>query len=195
MIHVSNLRCMRWITPMNDHGFNHFVHLMHHMHTQAKIGRHLWYQEYCSLSHTNCKSTGHTKQNGWKAIAESKFCNVAALLKGHRRRSGLIQRSLCVPTSLSIKMLSTRTLLYTHTAQSESILCQREERDTQKREERKSKSSCASDRDKWEWSKDMAGSADSPWGGHLNIKVPTQLSWKINGHPVIFIVYFSLLFL
>lgn len=63
--------------------------------------------------------------------------------------------------SLNIKMLSTSALLYAHTGQSESVLCQGEERererDTQKREEeRKSKSNHASGRDKWELSKNVA---------------------------------------
>lgn len=69
--------------------------------------------------------------------------------------------------------------LYTHAAQSESVLCPGKEREKQKREEeRTSKSDHASGRDKWELSKDEAGVARSCIGCHFHIKILKHLNKK-----------------
>lgn len=163
IIRLSKLRCMQWITRMNDHGCNNFVHLMQCKHTPPHRHTHTHYTltPFCTFAalifknHSHCPTHRHKStdiQNNskqrWKASAEGKFCDVAELLTGHRKRSGLIKQSLCVPVSLDIKMLSTSTLL-TLMLLSQRAYCVRERKERNKREEeRKSKSKPASGRDK-----------------------------------------------
>ena len=188
IIHVSKLRCMQWITRMDDHSCSNFVHFMRrrpvvHAHTRLHHFAHLQLLLYSiiTLSALQTQTLKHMTYGGKKSVKiqcrGEIFWDVAELLSC----SQVIERinkaePVCARLSRH-QNAQHKHSLYTHAAQSESVLCQEKWRATEKGKKRKSKSDHASGGDRWEFSKDEV--AVARWGYHFYLQILEHLNKKI----------------
>lgn len=90
----------------------------------AQLG-HFYPRNSIIAPHANAKGHDMTEiiNRGEKADAEEKFCDAAETLKGHRKRSWLTQRSLCVQ---STSKCSAQARFFTLVLLSQRAYCVRE---------------------------------------------------------------------